>query len=620
MNHFISDDQIKANISYVQVFKRLWPYGKRSPGLFIFTLISVALLTISSRLLPFLFGYGIDEGIIKSKPEILFKVALAFFACEVIKSASQWSYIFFFQKFGNRLLYFVREDLISHIQCLPMDYFNKTPAGRIVTRATNDVSNLGDLFTDGVINVFTEFVSLIAILVAMSLISFKLTLITMGLSPLFIWASFKLSDRVRLILRESKKKLSLIGSFVAETLNGIKVIQLYNRLSRNRRHFAKLSGEYRDLNISSIRAYALLQPVMNIFSAVTLSVALYEGGVLSSQNSLAIGSLVAFLMHVQDFIPPLREILEKYQQFQNSLTSAERVFQMFDETQESLKTETFAIAEEAKCEIHIRDLSFRYNDSLPWVLKNINLKIKNGESIAIVGRTGSGKSTLISLLQKFYQAPPESIFIDHLAIERIQRTSLRKKLGVVLQDNFIFRGSIRDNISLCRADITEEDVRRACEQVGYEDLLRRSKRDLSSWVEENGANLSVGERQLLAFARILAFKPDILILDEATGNVDSHTESLIHLATQKVIAGRTSLIIAHRLSTIKDCDRIVVLDEGRILEEGNHTELLAKRGFYFSLVHPDLSADANQNILSDITKLDPEKPICQTQTLDGIKI
>ncbi len=602
MSDFMNEDQIKANISYLQMFRKFWPYGKRSPLLFFATLLSVIALAISSRLLPTLIGYAIDEGILKSNRTILLKVAFAFFICEIIKSVSHWGYNYFFQKFGNRILYFIREDLLWHIQSLTMEFFNKTPAGRIVTRTTNDVSNLGDLFTDGVINVFTETISLLSILIAMSLISFKLTILTMGLSPLFIWVSFRLSDRVRKVLRESKKKLSAINSFVAENISGIKIIQLYNRLLKNQNRFAQLSGEYRDLNILSIKSYALLQPVMNLFSAVTLSLALYYGGVLSKENGLAVGSLVAFLMHVQDFIPPLREILEKYQQFQNSLTSAERVFQMFDEKPESTPNENLVLDDKTKGEIIIHGLNFRYSPELPLVLKDIKLRIASGESIAIVGRTGSGKSTLISLLQKFYAAPADTIFIDHKPLENIKRESLRNKLGVVLQDNFIFRGSIRDNISLCSPFISEEDVLRACQQVGYETLLLRSGRNLDSMIEERGANLSVGERQLLAFARILAFQPDILILDEATANVDSHSENLIHLATQKVIAGRTSLIIAHRLSTIKDCDRIVVLDHGEIVEQGSHDELLARRGLYYSLVHSHV--DSSQFASSEKESLD----------------
>ncbi len=581
-------DEIKANIGYIELLKKMWPYGKKNKPLLIAALLSITALIVSSRLLPTLIGYAIDEGILKNNKPLMLKIAFAYLGVEIFKSLAMWSYQVCFQRYGNQVLYYLREDLLRKIQNLPMEYFNKTPAGRIVTRATNDVSNLGDLFTDGVITVFTEFLGLMAILVSMLLISWKLTLLTMGLAPIFIYVSIKLSNRVRDILRESKKKLSLINSFVAENLNGIRVIQLYNRVLRNQRRFTGLSDEYKDLNLSSIKAYALLQPVMNIFSAVTVSLALYAGGVITLDQGLAVGSMVAFMIHVQDFIPPLREILEKYQQFQNSLTSAERVFQMFDEKTESdfdMQSSQQRLAEKTAGRIEIKDLHFRYREDLPWVLKGITLSIEPGESIAVVGRTGSGKSTFISLLQRFYEAPAQSILIDQIPLHTIDRQNLRKKIGVVLQDNFIFRGTVKHNISLSDTQVSDTAIEEACNQVGYFEILKRSGRNLESHVEERGANLSVGERQLLGFARILAFDPDILILDEATANVDSQTEALIHKATQTVIQNRTSIIIAHRLSTVRECDRIVVMDQGEIKEVGSHEQLMALRGLYFSMIH-----------------------------------
>jgi ATP-binding cassette, subfamily B, multidrug efflux pump len=588
MSSELNPDEIKANISYPELFAKMWPYGRRNKGMLAAALGSILLLVISSRLLPTLIGYAIDEGILKNDRHLMLMVAFTYLAVELVKSFSQWSYQFFFQRFGNRVLYYLREDLLRHIQSLPMEYFNKTPAGRIVTRATNDVSNLGDLFTEGVITVFTEFVGLIAISISMALISWKLTLITMISAPIFIWLSFVLSNKVRIILRESKKKLSAINSFVAENLNGIKVIQLYNRMPRNQGRFTNLSNEYRELNLSTIRAYAFMQPVMNLFSAVTITLALYVGGIMALEGSLAVGSLVAFLMHVQDFIPPLREILEKYQQFQNSLTSAERVFQMFDEKPEASPNEEASeiqLSARTPGNIRIQNLSFRYKPELPWVLQGIDLEIRSGESIALVGRTGSGKSTFISLLQRFYEAPPKSIFVDGHPLEKIQRSNLRRKVGVVLQDNFVFRGTVRENISMSDPSISEAAILKACAQVGYIELLQKSGRGLESMIEERGANLSVGERQLLGFARILAFDPDILILDEATANVDSHTEALIHKATKKVTEDRTSLIIAHRLSTIRECNRIVVLDQGKVTEVGTHDQLLKAKGLYYSMIH-----------------------------------
>jgi ATP-binding cassette subfamily B protein len=324
---------------------------------------------------------------------------------------------------------------------------------------------------------------------------------------------------------------------------------------------------------------------------VTISAAMYFGGWLSSENALTIGAVVAFMMNAQDFIPPMRDILEKYQQFQNSLTSAERIFTLLDEPAEGeLKN-----AEEVsglRGEITIKHLNFRYEEQLPLVLKNININIRAGESIALVGRTGSGKSTFISLLQRFYDAPVNTITIDGKPLESITRHAIRSHIGVVQQDNFIFRGTIAENVSLGDPTMNLATVERALAQTGYLELLQRTGRGLQSPVEERGANLSVGERQLIAFARILAFNPDIFILDEATANIDSESELILQKATHEVMKSRTSIIIAHRLSTVRECDRIVVLKDGEIIEIGPHAELMQRRGVYYQLASTGLGESA----------------------------
>lgn len=574
------EDLVKTKITYPILFKRLWPYARKEKVLLFSAIFAVAGGAIAARLIPALVGYAIDHGVKEKDYSIFTQVAYVYLVLEIFRSCFSFANVYLFQIFGNRMLFHLREDLMSHVQRLPMQFFNKTPTGRIVTRLTNDVMSLGELFTDGVISVFTHVVIIISVVIALAFISWKLTLVSLILAPFFIAASFYLSNRIRDILREQKKKLSLINAFLAENLNGIKVVQLYNRVTRNRELFSSLSTDYRDTNMRSIRSYALMQPIMNLFNAATITSALYFGGLLSAQNSIAIGSLVAFLMNIQDFIPPLREILEKYQQFQNSLTSAERIFTLMDEAKEA-ESELLQAPEVIRGDIEIRNLNFQYESHLPLVLKNVSLQIKAGESIALVGRTGSGKSTFISLLQRFYDAPAKSIFVDGLPLESIPRTEIRHHVGVVQQDNFIFRGTIRENIGLGDPRIGDEQIEKACEKTGHLAMLKRTGRSLASPVDERGANLSVGERQLIAFARILAFNPDILILDEATANIDSESEHVIQEATKEVTKGRTSIIIAHRLSTIEQCDRIVVLNQGEIVEVGSHAELMKAQGLYY---------------------------------------
>ncbi|KYG67439.1 multidrug ABC transporter ATP-binding protein [Bdellovibrio bacteriovorus] len=583
------EDLVKTKITYPILFKRLWPYARREKFLLMAAISAVALGAAAARGIPFLIGYAIDHGVQQKDYSVFTKVAYVYLILEILRSTFSFANAFLFQLFGNRMLFHLREDLMAHVQRLPMQFFNKTPTGRIVTRLTNDVMSLGELFTEGVISVFTHLVIIISVVVALALISWKLTLVSLILAPVFIGASFYLSNKIRDILREQKRKLSTINAFLAENLNGMKVVQLYNRVTRNRDRFAHLSVDYRDTNMRSIKAYALMQPIMNLFNATTITSALYFGGYLSGQNAIAIGSLVAFLMNIQDFIPPLREILEKYQQFQNSLTSAERIFTLMDEPQE-YELEYLKSPGTVRGEIEIRGLNFRYEPELPLVLRDINIHIRPGESIALVGRTGSGKSTFISLLQRFYDAPEKTVFIDGLPLESIPRPEVRHHVGVVQQDNFIFRGNVRDNIGLGDKRISEDQIRAACEKTGYMALLKRTGRDLLSPVDERGANLSVGERQLIAFARILAFNPDILILDEATANIDSESEHIIQEATKEVTKGRTSIIIAHRLSTVEQCDRIIVLDQGKVVELGSHQELMQARGVYYQLASAGLKS------------------------------
>lgn len=588
MKPFLSEDKVQGNLSARAMLARLWPYAKAFPGLLALTATSILGLALTSRLLPWLFGLAIDEGILRKDVGVVTRIAVWYLVVEVLRSLFEFGYLYCFQRFGQKVLTNVRQDLTERIQALPIDYFNKTPTGRIVTRLTNDTSTLSEVFSSGVIQILTESIIVLSIVVAMLLISWKLTLITLFSAPIFLFFSFKLAGRLRVILREAKKTLAVLSSYASEQLSGIRVVQIYNRRASTLRHFHSQSSSYRDALLRSIRNYALLQPLMNIFNGLTLTAALAYGGYLSLENLLPIGAFVAFLMHAQDLIPPLREILEKFQQFQNSLTSAERVFQSLDEVPEPLEDEIQPL--KIRGDIEFRNLSFRYSESLPFVLKNFQHRISAGQKVALVGRTGSGKSTLVTLLQRFYDAPPATLFLDGKPIETYPLRALRRRVGVVQQDPFLFRGSIEENLRLGETDIPTEKLQRALDRIGYGDFLRQTGRNLQTLVEERGSNFSAGERQLLSFARILVFEPDVLILDEATANIDSRSEQLIQKATDEVTKGRTSLIVAHRLSTIEKCDQILVLEQGVLQETGTHNELMSSRGLYYQVASAGLKS------------------------------
>jgi ATP-binding cassette subfamily B multidrug efflux pump len=606
---FIKEDLITTKIGYIDLFRRLWPYARKHRLLFAMVIFSVVGLAVISRALPQLIGYIIDHALPNKDMALFVQIAMIYLCLEVLKSIFSFSHNFFFSRLGNRVLFYLRNDLLTHVQKLPIDYFNKTPAGRTVTRITNDVMALGELFTEGIITIFTQSVILVAIVVWLFFISWKMSLVLLIFSPFFIYLSIYVSNRIKVILTDQKKKLSAMNSFFAENLNGIKVVQLYNRIRYNRKMLTVISDDYLKLSYKSTAAYALLQPIMNLFNAFTITGALYLGGYFHAQGALTIGSMVAFLLHIQDFIPPLREILEKYQQFQNSITSAERIFTLMDEKEENTRHESpvtrapsiFA-AEQFKGKIELRNLTFQYSDAGPAVLKNISLTISPGQSVALVGRTGSGKSTLVTLLQRFYNPPEQTLFIDNQCINSIPLQQLRKLIGVIQQDPFIFKGTIYENICLSNQEIDETQVRKACERIGYLQLLKDSGRDLNTPLEERGANLSLGERQLVCMARIFAFNPAILIMDEATANIDSVTENLIQRATDELTRNRTTIIVAHRLSTIEKCDQIAVLDQGSLVEIGTHDELMQKEEYYAQLHRHGQERPQSSNIGQSNTK------------------
>lgn len=591
-HHFFTEDNVAMELTFKKLARKLWPFlwAHRSRMIVSFALVFTYVGV--GRMLPFLFGYAVDEGIRQQHKEIVVYVAIAYLVIEAMRTFLSFWQNNYIQRMGNMVLFEIREKLMRHVQLLPVTYFEKNPSGRTVTRVTNDVYALGELFSQGFAAIFVSMVEMASIFIALFILSPTMTVVTLFVVPPLLYICQILSNKIRIQFGATKRKLSMINAFVAESMGGIKVLQLFNRTHESRSFFHSLSAEYRELQLTTVKLFATLWPVIEGFNLFALAVALLMGAYFHQNYGMSLGQLSAYILLLQGFFKPLKLILERYNQLQNSLASADRVFQLFDEIEEVREGAGF-VKPRLDGRVEIKDLSFRYAPHSPMVLKNINLNIEPGMSVALIGRTGSGKTSTISLLQKLYDIEQGDILIDGQSIRGLAPQALRPRIGVVQQDGFVFSGSILSNITLHDPKITRERAAWAAEQAQCQDILRKHG-GLDGKVLERGTNLSAGERQLIAFARVLAFDPDILILDEATANIDSVSEKQIQKATEIVTKGRTSLIIAHRLSTILHSDMIVVMDKGEIIEKGRHQELLQKRGKYFELYSLQFWNEAEQ--------------------------
>lgn len=591
-HHFFTEDNVAMELTFKKLARKLWPFLWTHKSRMIISFALVFTYVAVGRMLPFLFGYAVDEGIRQQQRQVVVYVALAYLVIEAMRTFLSFWQNNYIQRLGNMVLFEIREKLIRHVQLLPVTYFEKNPSGRTVTRVTNDVYALGELFSQGFAAIFVSMIEMASICVALFILSPTITVVTLFVVPPLLYICQILSNKIRIQFGATKRKLSMINAFVAESMGGIKVLQLFNRTQESRTFFHSLSAEYRVLQLTTVKLFATLWPVIEGFNLFALAVALLMGAYFHQNYGMSLGQLSAYILLLQGFFKPLKLILERYNQLQNSLASADRVFQLFDEIEENREGTSFA-KPRLEGRVEIKDLTFRYAPHSPVVLKNINLNIEPGMSVALIGRTGSGKTSTISLLQKLYDIEQGDILIDGQSIRGLAPQALRPRIGVVQQDGFVFSGSILSNITLHDPKITRERAAWAAEQAQCQDILRKHG-GLDGKILERGTNLSAGERQLLAFARVLAFDPDILILDEATANIDSVSEKQIQKATEIVTKGRTSLIIAHRLSTILHSDLIVVLDKGEIIEKGRHQELLQKRGKYFELYSLQFLSDAAQ--------------------------
>jgi ATP-binding cassette subfamily B multidrug efflux pump len=535
--------------------------------------VSVVLLIIVTALQlagPILIQIAIDDYIAKGDMSGLTRIALLYFG--VLVAAFGFSYLQFYtmQLIGQNIMFDIRMQIFKHLQKMHLAFFDRNPVGRLVTRVTNDVNVLNELFSSGVVAVVGDVLTIFGIIIAMAYYNWQLALLTLAVLPFLVLATAVFRKKAREAYRDVRVRLARINAFLQEHITGMSIVQLFNREKRIFGRFEEINKKLRSAHFTSVYAYAIFFPVVELIETTAVAVLLFSG------------ELVAFIQLVERFFRPLRDLSEKYNILQSSMASSERIFNLIDEKPQIIDPPQPGTIPQFKGEIVFDNVSLAYKDS-DYVLRDVSFTVKPGEKVAIVGATGAGKTSLVSLLFRFYDFQKGDIRIDGVSIKKITADYLRSHLGLVLQDVFIFSGNFSDNIHLNDNTMPEERIEWASEQVGIADFIRRQPRGFATEVMERGATISTGQKQLLSFARALAHDPKILILDEATSSVDGETEAMIQRAIERLMHNRTSIIIAHRLSTIEKADRILVMHKGCLREEGTHKELLAKKGIYYTL-------------------------------------
>jgi ATP-binding cassette subfamily B multidrug efflux pump len=550
------------------------------------TVVIAAILLLLGSLLqiavPYLIQIAIDDYLAVKDIEGLNYLALVFAAVLLGGGAVRYVQTYLTIWLGQQVLHDLRRQVFGHLQKLHLAFFDKNPVGRLVTRVTSDVNTLDEIFSAGVVTIIGDIFTLVLIVGVLLYYNWQLALITFAVVPLLVAATFIFKAKVRNVYREVRLKVARINAFLQEHLTGIKVVQLFNREAHTGRKFDEINLSLRTAHFRSIYYYAVFFPTVEVIGALAIALVLYFGGFRIESGDLTFGELVAFLTLMEMFYRPIRDLSEKYNILQASMASSERIFNLIDTPPESTSPPVAKELRRFAGRIDVEHLWFAYREN-DWVLKDVSFSVEPGKKIAIVGATGAGKSSLVSLLYRFYDYQRGSIRLDGVELRDLSVDKLRSYLGLVLQDVFIFSGDIAGNVRLRTDHISDESVRESLRRVGFERFMRRFDDDLHAEIRERGATLSTGQKQLLSFARALVHNPDILILDEATSSVDTETERMIQAAIDELLRGRTSIIVAHRLSTIEKADRILVLHHGELRESGSHAELMQKQGIYYKL-------------------------------------
>lgn len=577
----IEEDKISGKIYDRRLFGRLLSYSK---PYWIWVTLAVLLIIVAAALEtlgPYLTRIAVDKYIIPGDFGGLTYIIALYVGVLVGSFTIRYFQILLTQYVGQKIIYDLRNQIFSHLQRLHQQYFDKNPVGRLMTRVTSDVEALNEMFTQGLVMVFGDIFLIIGIVIMMVSIHLELALWTFSVIPLLFLVTFVFRKKVRSAYGQIRFFLARINSYLQERISGMAIVQLFNREEKDSEQFRKINWDHAVAFIKTIFYYAIFYPAVEIISAAALAIIIFRGGWLIQDSAVTLGVLIAFIQYARMFFRPISDLSEKYNILQGALASSERIFKLLDTEAKILSPANPHTRPRLQGHIQFRDVSFAYDEE--FVLRNINLDIPPGKRFALVGHTGSGKTTISRLIGRFYDVQEGQVLIDGVDVRRWEVEKLRERMAIVLQDVFLFSGTILENVRLGRQDISEAQVKEAARLVNAAEFIEKLPNGYQHEVKERGSNLSVGQKQLLSLARALVIDPDILLLDEATANIDSESEALIQQALEVVLRNRTALVIAHRLSTIQHMDQIVVIHKGVIREQGTHQELLRKRGFYYKL-------------------------------------
>ena len=556
------------------------PYAARM----FFALILMIVVTAAAVSGPYFVKLAIDEGIGAKDVNALRNIVLAYLIISIIQLVTNFYRVRIMSRVGQHVLYDVRTAMFEHLQNLSLSFYNRYSVGRVITRVINDVGTLREFITWAVLAIVRNLLGIIGTLVAMLALDVKLSLLTFTVLPFMVLATIIFRKFARQSYRKVRAAVSWTNSVLAENVNGVRVVQAFSRQEKNYSTFnGYVNRYYLETSLDAAKVASLFTPVVDVLGAIATAIVVYVGGKYVLNTEITAGVLIAFILYIDRFFEPIRDMSRRFDTLQSTMAGGERILELLSQPVEVQDAKNAEELEAVRGGVRFEDVQFHYSDDPTLVLNQINLNVDAGQTVALVGETGAGKTTIVKLLARFHDPTSGCVRVDGVDLRTVTQASLRRQMGMVLQDPFLFTGTVKENILFGRLDASDEEVIRAAQAVGAHDFIMGLKNGYDTSVEEGGATLSVGQRQLISFARALLADPRILILDEATSSVDTQTEQVIQKALATLLKGRTSFVIAHRLSTITSADKIVVIHDGRIVEQGSHAELLANQGMYYEL-------------------------------------